>query len=294
MIFKRKYELLYLGLTQNVLPNSRAATKRIKPTYPPSNPTDPHDPPHHLHHRSGAAPSPPGRKLHHPQPLPLPPPETRLHTQSAPPPSLVADCAASTVSCPGSGRLHRPLPLIAATVARPSRIGPPPPCLAADRAAKSVPCPRSARCRWRQAPTTSNPCYGPPPPSSVLLPRHRNQGTNPPVPIMALETLIRASSPPLHPNMSNHHRCPWKKSIYRRRKIDWRSERSARVVETGVELRTREEVHHGGAVRRLSPRTGPARGPFLYSNVSMHFCVYGYFTPRCFFTFCDFSRICNA
>ncbi|KAF7078801.1 hypothetical protein CFC21_083176 [Triticum aestivum] len=107
--------------------------------------------------------------------------------------------------------------------------------------------PSTARCRWRQAPTTSNPCYGPPPPSSVLLPRHRNQGTNPPVPIMALETLIRASSPPLHPNMSNHHRCPWKTSIYRRRKIDWRSERSARVVETGVELRTREEVHHGGA-----------------------------------------------
>ncbi|XP_037446857.1 uncharacterized protein LOC119316605 [Triticum dicoccoides] len=123
--------------------------------------------------------------------------------------------------------------------------------------------PSTARCRWRQAPTTSNPCYGPPPPSSVLLPRHRNQGTNPPVPIMALETLIRASSPPLHPNMSNHHRCPWKKSIYRRRKIDWRSERSARVVETGVELRTREEVHHGGAVRRLSPKNRAGTGTFF-------------------------------
>ena len=39
------------------------------------------------------------------------------------------------------------------------------------------------------------------------------------------------------------------------------------------------------------PRTGPGRGPFLYSNASMCFCVYEHFTPRCFFTFCDFSRI---
>ena len=114
------------------------------------------------------------------------------------------------------------------------------------------------------------------------------------IPIVALETLIRDSSPLLHPTMSNRHRCPWKKIIYHRREVDWRSERSAGVVEMGVELGAREEVHHGGAGRRLPPKNRAGTGTFLYSNVSMCFWVYEHFTPRCFFTFCDFSRICNA